>query len=58
MIYCVSKGVYHRKLKLENILIQELPNGEIRVKIADWGFCQTYDNTYPQEEEERDKAIG
>lgn len=40
------KGLIHRDLKTENVLILKFPQTEterIRVKIADLGFCTTID---------------
>jgi serine/threonine protein kinase len=39
-----KKGIVHRDIKLENILINNKTSGEYDVKIADFGmatFCQT-----------------
>lgn len=43
-----SRGVFHRDLKIENILIQTLPNG-IRVRIVDFG-CGCLASSGPFEE--------
>ena len=34
-----NKGVVHRDLKLDNFLIQELPDGSLKMTLVDFGFA-------------------
>lgn len=38
--YLHSKGIIHRDLKPANILIEELPEGKIMLKIGDFGISK------------------
>ena len=39
MDFIHKKGVVHRDIKLDNILINKIEEGEFKVKIADFGMA-------------------
>jgi len=39
-----EKGVYHRDLKPENIMLQTLPDGDVQVKLIDFGIAAVKDS--------------
>jgi len=39
--YLHSKGIIHRDIKPENILIDKLPDGNIRLLIGDFGIAKS-----------------
>ena len=39
MSYCHQKGLVHKKLKLESILVSD----DGKVKVLDWGFCPIFE---------------
>lgn len=46
--YCHSKGVVHRDLKCENLLLDRAKN----IKLTDFGFARVYDKKQPMEPSE------
>lgn len=39
MLYCHSRGVVHRDLKLENVLFKTAAEGDHFVKVVDFGIA-------------------
>ena len=39
MLYCHSRGVVHRDLKLENVLFINPDESDFRVKVVDFGIA-------------------
>ena len=39
MLYCHSRGVVHRDLKLENVLFKQDPEDDLLVKVVDFGIA-------------------
>ncbi len=39
MLYCHSRGVVHRDLKLENVLFKNTVEGNFEVKVVDFGIA-------------------
>lgn len=39
MLYCHSRGVVHRDLKLENVLFKNSIEGDMNVKVVDFGIA-------------------
>ena len=38
--YCHSKGIVHRDIKLDNILLDVTSNGHVTVKLCDFGVSK------------------
>ena len=39
MLYCHSRGVVHRDLKLENVLFKNIAEDDYYVKVVDFGIA-------------------
>eukprot|EP00955_Chlamydomonas_euryale_P060094 357607-Chlamydomonas_euryale.AAC.1 len=46
--YCHQKGVVNRDMKLENTLLQAMPNRVVLLKLCDFGYSKAYDQSNPK----------
>ncbi|MFH1520867.1 MAG: serine/threonine-protein kinase [Candidatus Micrarchaeota archaeon] len=44
-----AKGFIHRDIKLENIILLEMPDGSLRLKLIDFGLAKMFDLQIPPE---------
>ena len=53
-----DKGVFHRDLKPENIMVQSLGEGEIQVKLIDFGIASVRDSQVVGGQPQASKVVG